>query len=112
LALVFFLSVNNMFGNIFNADQLGQKSTETLQDVPVQVNYDSKSLYASDVPNKVDIEISGPQSQVLKAENGENIKAILDLRGEKAGKKTTKYKVNGLKKKNEYKIKTKEKQEQ
>ena len=82
LALVFFLSVNNMFGNIFNADQLGQKSTETLQDVPVQVNYDSKSLYASDVPNKVDIEISGPQSQVLKAENGENIKAVLDLSGD------------------------------
>ena len=33
LALVFFLSVNNMFGNIFNADQLGQKYTETLQDL-------------------------------------------------------------------------------
>ncbi|MGI2244157.1 CdaR family protein [Staphylococcus cohnii] len=108
LALVFFLSVNNMFGNIFNADQLGHKSTETLQDVPVQVNYDSKSLYASDVPSKVDIEISGPQSQVLKAENGENIKAVLDLSGEKAGKHTTQFKVNGLNKNIDYTVKPKE----
>ena len=55
-----------MFGNIFDADHFGQKSNDTLQEVPVQVKYDNKSLYASDVPDKVDVEISGPQSQVLK----------------------------------------------
>ena len=57
LALIFFLSVNNMFGNIFNADNLGQKSSETIQEVPVQVKYNNKSLYASEVPDKVDVEI-------------------------------------------------------
>ncbi|PTK58184.1 hypothetical protein BUZ61_10355 [Staphylococcus nepalensis] len=108
LALVFFLSVNNMFGNIFNADQLGQKSTETLQDVPVQVKYDSKSLYASDVPSKVDVEISGPQSQVLKAENSDNVKAVLDLGNKKAGKHTTQFQVNGLNEDIDYTVKPKE----
>ncbi|KRG09482.1 CdaR family protein [Staphylococcus sp. NAM3COL9] len=108
LALVFFLSVNNMFGNIFNADNLGQKSSETIEDVPVQVKYDNTSLYASEAPNKVDVEISGPQSQVLKAENGESIKAVLDLSEEKAGKHTTQFQVNGLNKDIDYNVKPKE----
>ncbi|WP_426428290.1 CdaR family protein [Staphylococcus equorum] len=108
LALIFFLSVNNMFGNIFNADNLGQKSSETIEDVPVQVKYDNTSLYASEVPNKVDVEISGPQSQVLKAENGESIKVVLDLSEEKAGKHTTQFEVNGLNKDIDYNVKPKE----
>ncbi|RIN26644.1 CdaR family protein [Staphylococcus succinus] len=108
LALVFFLSANNMFGNIFDADHLGQKSTDTIQDVPVQVKYNNESLYASDVPNKVDVEISGPQSQVLKAENGENIKAVLDLRGQKAGNHTAQFQVNGLNEDIDYNVKPKE----
>lgn len=108
LALIFFLSVNNMFGNIFNADNLGQKSSETIEDVPVQVKYDNTSLYASEVPNKVDVEISGPQSQVLKAENAESIKAVLDLSEEKAGKHTTQFQVNGLNKDIDYNVKPKE----
>lgn len=58
LAVLFFLSANNMFGNIFDADNLSQKSSETIQDVPVQVKYNNKELYASEVPNKVDVEIS------------------------------------------------------
>ncbi|SCT33358.1 CdaR family protein [Staphylococcus caeli] len=108
LAIVFFLSANNMFGNIFDADNLSQKSSETIQDIPVQVKYNSKNLYASDVPDKVDVEISGPQSQVLKAENGENIKAVLDLSGEKAGKHTVQFQVNGLNKDIDYTVKPKE----
>ncbi|WP_436855859.1 CdaR family protein [Staphylococcus caeli] len=108
LAIVFFLSANNMFGNIFDADNLSQKSSETIQDIPVQVKYNSKNLYASDIPDKVDVEISGPQSQVLKAENGEDIKAVLDLSGEKAGKHTAQFQVNGLSKDIDYTVKPKE----
>ena len=72
LAVFFFLSANNVFGNMFNADKFSQKTTETLQDVPVEVKYNSNKLYASKVPETVDVEISGPQSQILKAENGQN----------------------------------------
>ena len=35
--IVFFLSVNNVFGNIFNTGNLGQKSSKTIQDVPVEI---------------------------------------------------------------------------
>ena len=42
LAVFFFLSVNNVFGNIFNTDDLSQKSSKTIQDVPVDVIYNSK----------------------------------------------------------------------
>ncbi|WP_251518145.1 MULTISPECIES: CdaR family protein [Staphylococcus] len=108
LALVFVLSVNNVFGNIFDSDRLGQKSDDTIQDVPVQVKYDNKTLYANNVPKKVDVEISGPQSQILQTANSEDIKAIVDLRDKKAGKHTVQYKVNGLNKDIDYKVKPKE----
>lgn len=108
LALVFVLSVNNVFGNIFDSDRLGQKFDDTIQDVPVQVKYDNKTLYANNVPKKVDVEISGPQSQILQTANSEDIKAIVDLRDKKAGKHTVQYKVNGLNKDIDYKVKPKE----
>lgn len=108
LAVFFFLSANNIFGNMFNADKFSQKTTETLQDVPVEVKYNSNKLYASKVPEKVDVEISGPQSQILKAENGQNIKVTLDLNSEKSGRHTTQFKVNGLNKDIDYDVKPKE----
>ena len=108
LAVFFFLSANNVFGNMFNADKFSQKSTETIENVPVETKYDSHKLYANNVPDKVDVDISGPQSQVLKAENGQNIKVTLDLAGAKAGKHTVQYKVSGLSKDIDYKVKPKE----
>jgi YbbR domain-containing protein len=108
LAVFFFLSANNVFGNMFNADKFSQKSTETIESVPVETKYDNHKLYANNVPDKVDVDISGPQSQVLKAENGQNIKVTLDLAGAKAGKHTVQYKVSGLSKDIDYKVKPKE----
>ena len=108
LAVFFFLSANNVFGNMFNADKFSQKTTETLQDVPVEVKYNSNKLYASKVPETVDVEISGPQSQILKAENGQNIKVTLELNSEKSGRHTTQFKVHGLNKDIDYDVKPKE----
>ena len=34
---IFYLSVNNVFGNIFNNDNLAQKSSKTIEDVPVEI---------------------------------------------------------------------------
>ena len=108
LAVFFFLSANNVFGKMFNSDKFSQKTTETLQDVPVEVKYNSNKLYASKVPETVDVEISGPQSQILKAENGQNIKVTLDLNSEKSGRHTTQFKVHGLNKDIDYDVKPKE----
>ena len=38
----FYLSVNNVFGNIFSNDNLSQNSSKTIEDVPVEIIYNSK----------------------------------------------------------------------
>lgn len=108
LALLFFLSVNNVFGNIFDIDNIGQKSNETVEDVPVQVKYDYKTLYASNVPESVGVELSGSHSQILKNANNENIKAVLDLTGEEKGIHSSKFKVSGLEDDIKYSVKPKQ----
>lgn len=108
LALLFFLSVNNVFGNIFDIDNIGQKSNETVEDVPIQVKYDYKTLYASNVPESVDVELSGSHSQILKNANNENIKAVLDLTSEEKGIHSSKFKVSGLEDDIKYSVKPKQ----
>ena len=39
---IFYLSVNNVFGNIFNNDNLSQNSSKTIEDVPVEILYNTK----------------------------------------------------------------------
>lgn len=107
-AILFFLSVNNVFGNVFNADKFSQNSTETIHDVPVEVKYNQHALYVSGAPEKVDVELSGTRSQVLKADKNEDVKAVLDLRNEKAGKHTTSLQLQGLSDDIDYEIKPKE----
>lgn len=82
----FLLSVNNVFGNIFNTDDLSQKSSKTIQDVPVDVIYNSKDLHVTKIPENVDVNLTGPQSKLIKIENPEDLKVVVDLSGKKAGK--------------------------
>ena len=49
----FLLSVNNVFGNIFNTGNLGQKSSKTIQDVPVEILYNTKDLHLTKAPETV-----------------------------------------------------------
>ncbi|HDA6868333.1 TPA: YbbR-like domain-containing protein [Staphylococcus aureus] len=96
LALFFFLSVNNVFGNIFNTGNLGQKSSKTIQDVPVEILYNTKDLHLTKAPETVNVTISGPQSKIIKIENPENLRVVIDLSNAKAGKYQEKYQVKGL----------------
>ena len=96
LAVFFFLSVNNVFGNIFNTDDLSQKSSKTIQDVPVDVIYNSKDLHVTKIPENVDVNLTGPQSKLIKIENPEDLKVVVDLSGKKAGKYQKKYQVRGI----------------
>ncbi|PAJ32852.1 hypothetical protein APW32_12745 [Staphylococcus aureus] len=79
LALFFFLSVNNVFGNIFNTGNLGQKSSKTIQDVPVEILYNTKDLHLTKAPETVNVTISGPQSKIIKIENPEDLRVVIDL---------------------------------
>ena len=92
---VFFLSVNNVFGNIFNTDDLSQKSSKTIQDVPVDVIYNSKDLHVTKIPENVDVNLTGPQSKLIKIENPEDLKVVVDLSGKKQGN-IKKYQVRGI----------------
>lgn len=83
LAVFFFLSVNNVFGNVFNTDDISQKSTKTIQDVPVDVIYNNKDLHVTKAPDSVDVNLSGPQSKLIKIENPEDLKVTVDLSDKK-----------------------------
>lgn len=85
LAVFFFLSVNNVFGNIFNTDDLSQKSSKTIQDVPVDVIYNNKDLHVTKIPENVDVNLTGPQSKLIKIENPEDLKVVVDLSEKKQG---------------------------
>lgn len=80
---IFLLSVNNVFGNVFNTDDISQKSTKTIQDVPVDVIYNNKDLHVTKAPDSVDVNLSGPQSKLIKIENPEDLKVTVDLSDKK-----------------------------
>ena len=67
LAIFFYLSVNNVFGNIFSNDNLSQNSSKTIEDVPVEIIYNSKDLHVTKAPETVNVTVSGPQSKLLKS---------------------------------------------
>lgn len=96
LALAFFLTVNNVFGDIFGTSKLSQTSTRTISNVPVEATYNSKNLYASGIPDSVDVQIKGTQSKVLKAEQSDDIKVELDLTKTSLGRHKVDYVIKGL----------------
>ena len=67
LAIFFYLSVNNVFGNIFSNDNLSQNSSKTIEDVPVEIIYNSKDLHVTKALETVNVTVSGPQSKLLKS---------------------------------------------
>lgn len=107
LALFFFLSANNVFGNIFNTGNISQKTNKTIQDVPVEILYNTKELHLTKAPETVDVTISGPQSKIIKIENPEDLRVTVDLSNAKAGKYQEKYQVKGLGDEIRYSVKPK-----
>ncbi|MCO6061845.1 CdaR family protein, partial [Pseudomonas sp. MOB-449] len=81
---------------IFNTGNLGQKSSKTIQDVPVEILYNTKDLHLTKAPETVNVTISGPQSKIIKIENPEDLRVVIDLSNAKAGKYQEKYQVKGL----------------
>ena len=108
LAIFFYLSVNNVFGNIFSNDNLSQNSSKTIEDVPVEIIYNSKDLHVTKAPETVNVTVSGPQSKLLKIENTDDIKVAVDLSNAKAGKYKEDYIVKGLSNDINYNVKPKQ----
>lgn len=95
LALLMFLSVNNVFGSLFSENAL-KNSAHTIEDVPVDTLYNTKELYLSGAPKTVDVKVSGAQSTILQAEKLLNFKVELDLRNKSVGQYKENFKIKGL----------------
>ncbi|PTJ96879.1 CdaR family protein [Mammaliicoccus sciuri] len=95
LALLMFLSVNNVFGSLFSENAL-KSSNHVIEDVPVDTIYNTKELYLSGAPKTVDVKVSGPQSTILQAEKLLNFKVELDLKNKSVGQYKENFKIKGL----------------
>lgn len=108
LALLLFLSVNNVFGKTFSTDNIASNGNKTIKNVPVQVINKSNDLYVSGAPDSVDIELNGPQSKVLQAQKIEDFKVTLNTTDLQPGERTVDFQVNGLDKDINYRVYPKE----
>ncbi|QLK86552.1 YbbR-like domain-containing protein [Staphylococcus sp. 17KM0847] len=108
LALLLFLSVNNVFGESFSTDSIAQDGSKTIKNVPVEIINNNKNLYVTGAPDTVDIELNGPQSKVLQAQKTENYKVTLDVTDAGMGEQTVAFQVRGLDKDIHYRVYPKE----
>ncbi|GGB01638.1 hypothetical protein ERX37_09055 [Macrococcus hajekii] len=103
LALVLFLSVNDIF-NVVSQEQLSQEDSVIIRDVPVETVYDKTNLYLSGAPQTVDVKIAGPQAIVKTAESMQDFNVKLDLSRDLVGDHKKKFKVEGLSDKLDYEV--------
>ena len=45
--------------------------------MPVDVIYNSKDLHVTKIPENVDVNLTGPQSKLIKIENPEDLKVVV-----------------------------------
>ena len=75
---------------------LAQNSSKTIEDVPVEILYNTKNLHVTKSPDTVDVTISGPQSKLLKIESSDDIRVTVNLSNAKSGNYKEDYIVKGL----------------
>ncbi|TDL96647.1 CdaR family protein [Macrococcus carouselicus] len=104
LALLLFLSVNDVFNTFVTQEQLSQTDSVVIQDVPVETIYDKKNLYLSGAPQTVNVKIAGPQAIVKKTESMMDFTVKLDLSKGLVGDHKKKFQVEGLSEKLDYEV--------
>ncbi|MDQ0881093.1 YbbR-like domain-containing protein [Peribacillus sp. V2I11] len=82
LAALLFISIN--FEMESDKKSLGlstapEISTETIENVPVEVYYDRENLVVSGVPETVDVTLKGAKSLLINAKNQRDFKVYVDL---------------------------------
>ncbi|ARJ50314.1 YbbR-like domain-containing protein [Staphylococcus lutrae] len=108
LALLLFLSVNHVLGDAFSTDNVSNDGNKTIKNVAVEVINNDNSLYISGAPDTVDVELTGPQSKVLRAQKIEDFKVVLDASNTQPGEYTVGFQVRGLDKDINYRVYPKE----
>ncbi|TDL93431.1 hypothetical protein ERX27_10205 [Macrococcus brunensis] len=107
LALVLYLSVNDIFNVFVTQEQLSGDDTVVINDVPVETIYDKKNLYLSGAPQSVNVKVTGPQAIVRKTESMMDFSVKLDLSKDLVGDHKKKFQVEGLSDKLTYEVQPK-----
>ncbi|KQU19383.1 hypothetical protein ASG65_24250 [Bacillus sp. Leaf13] len=101
LAALLFISVN--FEMESDKKSLGlstapEISTETIENVPVEVYYDRENLVVSGVPETVDVTLKGAKSLLISAKNQRDFKVYVDLSDPEIsmGDRTVTFKISEL----------------
>ncbi|MCK1995068.1 YbbR-like domain-containing protein [Peribacillus muralis] len=101
LAALLFISIN--FEMESDKKSLGlstapEISTETIENVPVEVYYDRENLVVSGVPETVDVTLKGAKSLLINAKNQRGFKVYVDLSDPEIsmGNRTVTFKITDL----------------
>ncbi len=95
LALFMFLSVNDVFDNLFN-DENGNSESEMIEGVPVELLYDKDNYYVSGAPSEVNVQLFGNNSNVKRLQTTRDFNVYLDLRNRDIGEYEEHFTVEGL----------------
>ena len=94
LAILLYSSVPQTGNKLVNVP--GENSSATIQNLPVNVYYDTKNLVVSGIPDTVDVTIKGPMTHVQSAKTLKNFEVYLDLTDAKIGNQTSKVQNQGF----------------
>src|SRR3954470_19848898 len=96
LAVLLYSSIPHTGQKLTDVNVPGEQTTETINDIPVKVYYDTENLVVSGIPNTVDVTIKGPITHVQSAKALENFEVYVDLTNAKIGTQKVKLKIRNL----------------
>ncbi|TYR73315.1 YbbR-like domain-containing protein [Rossellomorea vietnamensis] len=97
LAFVLYVSVNfDEMAVQRNESSNPQQGIETIENVPVEVFYDSENLFVSGVPETVTIEVDGPKNLVTSAKTLRDFHVYADLNDLGIGDHQVQLKIEGI----------------
>lgn len=76
----------------------GEIDTETIENVPVEIDYDQENLVVTGVPRTVDVALKGAKSLLISAKNQRDLRVYIDLSDPEIsmGKKQVPLKIRGM----------------
>ncbi|MDR4944969.1 CdaR family protein [Neobacillus cucumis] len=96
LAVLLYSSVPSTSKKLTDVNVPGEQTTETINDIPVKVYYDTENLVVSGIPNTVDVTLKGPITHVQSAKALRNFEVYVDLTNAEIGKQKVKLKIRNL----------------
>lgn len=96
LALFMFLSANKVFEDMNLFDNTNGSDKVTIENVPVDVQYDKEKYYVSGIQNFVQVELSGSPIAVKRLETTQNFEVVVNLKNYSLGEYDISYTVEGL----------------